>query len=82
MFHLKIHAWELVSQPLCLISNCKETSFRNPKQNLHFGMDYQMDKSPDITIKKKIIHRVSRACVPCQKGHLSCDNGFFFESLM
>lgn len=32
-------------------------------------------ESPDITIKKKIIHRVSRACVPCQKGHLSCDNG-------
>jgi len=25
--------------------------------------------------EKKVIKRVSRACVACQKGHLSCDNG-------
>eukprot|EP01119_Soliformovum_irregulare_P016207 TRINITY_DN4660_c0_g1_i1.p1 TRINITY_DN4660_c0_g1~~TRINITY_DN4660_c0_g1_i1.p1 ORF type:complete len:410 (-),score=78.49 TRINITY_DN4660_c0_g1_i1:22-1251(-) len=48
--------------------------------NMSYGTPIVVNPDPNdpnakIAVKdKKIVKRVSRACVPCQRGHLSCDS--------
>eukprot|EP01119_Soliformovum_irregulare_P003679 TRINITY_DN1459_c0_g2_i1.p1 TRINITY_DN1459_c0_g2~~TRINITY_DN1459_c0_g2_i1.p1 ORF type:complete len:447 (-),score=70.33 TRINITY_DN1459_c0_g2_i1:154-1407(-) len=44
-------------------------------QSIKFENEDNSPKTDPPKKEKRVIKRVSRACVACQKGHLSCDNG-------